>query len=108
MDAIKKLNRNGLYFKYDDIRLLCKRYQISKLWVFGSSIRDDFKDKSDIDILVSYNPKNTVTLIDELYIQDELSKLFNRNIDLVEIETVKNPIRYKNIIATREIIYADT
>lgn len=32
----------------------CRRYQVMRLALFGSAIRDDFKPDSDVDVLVSF------------------------------------------------------
>jgi predicted nucleotidyltransferase len=76
------------------------------LSVFGSSIRDDFTHNSDIDILVSFNPNSEITLFDIIELENEFSKLLNRDVDIVEKESLKNPIRRERILSTREIIYA--
>lgn len=35
---------------------ICRRYQVRELALFGSVLRDDFREDSDIDILVEYEP----------------------------------------------------
>ena len=65
----------------DKIANLCHRYNIRKLSLFGSVLREDFRSDSDIDVLVEFNPGHTpgFAFID---IQDELSQLFGRPVDL--------------------------
>jgi hypothetical protein len=43
MNTLEKSEKNGIVFKYDDVVILCQKYQISELSIFGSSLRDDFK-----------------------------------------------------------------
>ena len=43
---------------------LCRRYHVRELALFGSVLRDDFRDDSDIDVLVEYEPVVRVTLFD--------------------------------------------
>jgi predicted nucleotidyltransferase len=86
---------------------LCKKYYINELSVFGSSIRDDFTKDSDIDILVSFNNGSKITLFDIMDLEKEFSGLVNREVDVVEKESLKNPIRKNKILSTREVIYAD-
>ena len=64
MDTIEKLQKNGITLSYGDIVRLCKKYYINELSIFGSSIRDDFTDNSDIDILVSFEANSKITLFD--------------------------------------------
>jgi hypothetical protein len=41
---------------YDALRDFCERHHITRLWVFGSALRDDFRPDSDIDLLVEFDP----------------------------------------------------
>ncbi|MGB7341748.1 MAG: nucleotidyltransferase domain-containing protein [Phototrophicaceae bacterium] len=40
----------------NEIRAFCECYHIQKLSLFGSILRDDFNEKSDIDVLVEFHP----------------------------------------------------
>jgi predicted nucleotidyltransferase len=39
-------------------------------------------------------------------LENEFSQLLKRDVDIVEKESLKNPIRKNRILSTREIIYA--
>jgi predicted nucleotidyltransferase len=106
MNTIEKLKKNGIFIAYNDIENLCKKYYIVELAIFGSSIRDDFTQNSDIDILVSFESNSNITLFDIMELEKEFSQLLNREVDIVEKESLKNPIRKRRILSTREIIYA--
>jgi predicted nucleotidyltransferase len=106
METIEKLQKNGISLDYKDIVLLCEKYGINELSIFGSSIRDDFTQNSDIDILVSFGNKPEITLFDIMDLEKEFSQLLKREVDIVEKEALKNPIRKNRILSTREIIYA--
>jgi len=106
VEAIEKLQKNGVFLNYSDVIRLCKKYFIIELSIFGSSIRDDFTQNSDVDILVSFKPNSEITLFDIMELEKEFSKLLNREVDIVEKESLKNPIRKNKILSTREIIYA--
>ena len=87
----------------------CNRWKISELALFGSVLRDDFRPGSDIDLLVSFNPKARISLFDLVRMQNELMEIFGRHIDLVErraIEKSENYIRRKNILSNTKVIYA--
>ena len=60
---------------------LCQKYGIRRLALFGSVIRDDFGDDSDIDILVEFQPEAKVGL-SFFSLQKELSVLLGRQVDL--------------------------
>jgi len=106
METIEKLKKNGIFFNHNDIVLLCKKYSINELSIFGSSVRGDFTENSDIDILVSFTKGSEITLFDIMDLEKEFSQLLKRRVDIVEKESLKNPIRKNRILSTREIIYA--
>jgi predicted nucleotidyltransferase len=106
VEAIEKLQKNGVFLNYSDVIRLCKKYYIIELSIFGSSIRDDFTQNSDVDILVSFKPDSEITLFDIMELEKEFSGILNRKVDIVEKEALKNPIRKDKILSTREIIYA--
>ncbi len=59
----------------------CQRHHISKLALFGSVIRNDFKAKSDIDILVEFEP-NQIPGLAFFEMEAELTQLLGRKVDL--------------------------
>ena len=87
----------------------CRRWKVSELALFGSALRDDFHPKSDIDLLVSFNPTAKVSLFDLIRMQNELKEILGREVDLVErraIEKSENYIRRKSILSNTKVIYA--
>ena len=106
METIEKLRKKGVFLNYTDVSRLCKKYDIVELSIFGSSIRDDFSQTSDVDILVSFEHNANITLFDIMELEKEFAQLLNREVDIVEKESLKNPIRKNKILSTREIIYA--
>ena len=106
MDTLEKLRKNGISLSYSEISDICSRYSIVELGVFGSSLRDDFGDASDIDFLVTFKSDAKISLFDIMDLEEELKKKFNREIDVVEKEALRNPYRRRNILETSEIVYA--
>ena len=92
----------------DKIIALCKKYKVAKLWVFGSILTPRFNDKSDVDFSVSFD-KSKIELPDyaDNYFDfvDELKELFNREIDLVFDDSVKNKYFREELDATKVLIY---
>jgi uncharacterized protein len=67
----------------DRIAEFCRRHHIRKLSLFGSVLRDDFGPKSDVDVLVEFEPDHIPGLICFAGMEIELSKLLGgRKIDL--------------------------
>ena len=84
----------------------CRRWKIRELALFGSVLRDDFRPDSDVDLLVSFDPTADWSVFDLVSMQEELSAILGREVDLVEREALRNPFRRHTILNNREIIYA--
>ena len=44
-----------LELKIDDIVRLCRLHKVSKLFAFGSVLKESFNDESDIDLIVDFD-----------------------------------------------------
>jgi uncharacterized protein len=66
----------------DEIAALCRTHHIRRLAFFGSVLRDDFTPESDVDVLVEFEPGARVGLIGFARIENELSELIGRKVDL--------------------------
>ncbi len=84
----------------------CKRWSITEFSIFGSVLRDDFRPNSDIDVLISIDPKAHIGLFQMIEMKLELEEMFKRPVDLVEKEGLKNPYRRKAILQTAQVVYA--
>ncbi len=88
------------------IIVLCQKHKVSKLFVFGSILTTHFNDDSDVDLLVSFNKPEVAGYFNNYFdFKYALEKLFGRNVDLLEEETIKNPYLKKNVDATKTLIY---
>ena len=86
----------------------CDRWQITEFALFGSVLRDDFRPDSDIDVMVQFHSEAHPTLFDLTYMEDELKRVFQRDVDLVTrkgIETSRNYLRRKAILSSAQVIY---
>ena len=66
----------------EKIAEFCRRPHIRKLAFFGSVLRDDFRPDSDVDVLVEFEPNQRVTLFDMVDLEQELTQLIGRHVDL--------------------------
>lgn len=66
----------------DKIARFCQHHRVRKLSLFGSVLRDDLRPDSDIDVLVEFEPDTHVGLLEFSAMQDELSELVGRQVDL--------------------------
>jgi predicted nucleotidyltransferase len=75
------MNLHGIEIQKEKIAAFCRKNGIRRLALFGSVLRDDFRNDSDIDILVEFEPHVRVGL-DFIRIQDELTAILGRKADL--------------------------
>lgn len=99
----------NIELRIDYIAEFCDRWQITEFALFGSVLRDDFNQNSDIDVLVTFAPNAKRGLTETMQMQDELQTLFGRRVDLIvktAIERSQNWLRRKNILTSAQIVYA--
>jgi predicted nucleotidyltransferase len=70
-----------ILFPKERIAAFCLRHHIKKLAIFGSALRPDFREDSDIDVLVEFEPGHIPGLA-FFTMQDELSEIMGRKVDL--------------------------
>ena len=81
----------------------CRRNRIRRLALFGSSLRDDFRPDSDVDVLVEFEPGARVGLA-FITMQDELSELLGRKVDL-NTPACLSPYFRKEVLDEAEVLY---
>jgi predicted nucleotidyltransferase len=92
-----------------DIALLCRRYGVRQLEVFGSAARaaDFDPTTSDADFLVAFQSDADLAPLEQFFgLAEALQRLLGRPVDLVERGAVTNPFVLAGINRAREIIYA--
>ena len=78
---------------------LKQKYFVNSIGLFGSIVRDDFTDKSDIDIIVDFSKPIGIEFID---LADFIESKLNKKVDLVSKNGVKP--KYFHLIES-EIVY---
>lgn len=90
----------------EEIKELCKKYHDAELYVFGSVLTSNFKTDSDIDFLVRFAGVEPLDYFDNyMDFKEDLENLFSRRIDLLEVQTLKNPILKRSIDRNKIILY---
>jgi len=95
---------------HDKIAEFCHRWKITELSLFGSVLRHDFRPDSDVDILVTFASDAEWSLFDHVHMEDELSAMLGRKVDLVSrraVEQSANWIRRRAILETAEPYYVE-
>ena len=98
----------NIVYSQNELEKFCQRWQVIRREIFGSAIRDDFNEKSDIDLLVEYHPDFHRTLADMEEMQIEIEEIFQRPVDLItkkSIERSLNPYKRKNILSQAVVLY---
>lgn len=72
----------GVEFDRIALRQYCIENRIHRLMFFGSVLRDDFTPKSDVDVIVEFEPGASVGMLKFARIERELSDIIGRKIDL--------------------------
>ena len=90
----------------DKIADFCQRHHITRLAIFGSALRDDFREDSDVDVLVDSEPDHVPGFFRLFDMEEELSTLFEgRKVDLRTPQDLSRYFRDK-VVAQAEVQYA--
>ena len=90
----------------DTLTELCYTHNVDKMYLFGSALNSNFNANSDIDFLVKFKSIDLAKYFDNyINFKDKLKNLFGREIDLVEEQTLKNPILIRSINRSKELVY---
>lgn len=103
MELINKYN--------NQLMKLCDKFHVIELYVFGSMATGDLKPDSDVDLLVEFGEVDIYNYFDNyMEFKASLEKLFKREVDLLEKQTLKNPVLIKSINRNKKRLYerADT
>lgn len=93
----------------DQLAAFCRKWKIVEVWLFGSVLREDFTDGSDLDVMVRFEDTAPWSLFELAEIKLELESMTGRRVDLVErpaIDQHRNPWTRHEILSTAERVYA--
>ena len=95
------------YFKDRRITEIFKNHKVEKAYVFGSFLSENFNDKSDIDFLIRFEEGIAPLEKSELWwnLHDTLRDFFNREVDIITENSLKNPYFIKELNDTKKLIY---
>ena len=97
---------NHIILPKEQIADFCRRRHIRRLAIFGSALRSDFNESSDIDILVEFEPEHSPGLLGMARMERELSALLGgRKVDLRTPEDLSRYFR-QEVLNEAEVQYA--
>ena len=92
-----------------EVTAFCRRWQITELALFGSVLREDFRQDSDVDVLVRFHPKAGHSLFGLVRMEEELAGILGRPVDLIErtaVERSRNYLRRRSVLQAVQVIHA--
>jgi predicted nucleotidyltransferase len=89
-----------------DIDRLCEKYGVANFAVFGSALRENFANDSDIDCVIEFVVKDENYFERYFDLKFELEDLFGRNVDLVVEKAIRNPYFKREMDETKKLVYA--
>ncbi len=85
---------------------LCQKHHVEIMYVFGSVVTGRSSSDSDVDLLVKFLNIDPLEYFDNyMSFKESLEQLFLRSIDLVEEQTIKNPILKRSIDRNKVVVY---
>jgi len=94
---------HGIEIPAERLSEFCRRHRIRKLSLFGSILRDDFQPRSDVDVLVEFEP-GARTGFAFFGMQDELSKVIGRRVDLNTVGFL-SPYFREEVLREAQVLY---
>jgi len=92
----------------DKINTLCMTHNVKSLFAFGSVCTDKFNNKSDVDLLISFNQMDYGDYADAYFdLADQFENLFQRQVDLVTEKSLSNPYFIYSINKTKTLLYGN-
>ena len=92
--------------KGKELDTLCKKNKVKSLFVFGSVIREDFNENSDIDLVVDFDESDPFKYTDLYFnLKNKLENLYKRQVDLIEERAIKNRFFKKELDNTKIKLY---
>ena len=89
-----------------EIHRLCLINKVSQLYVFGSVLTDNFKEDSDVDLIVDIDTDDPFEYAENYFdLKFSLQELFSRPVDLLENKSIKNPYFRQNIDKNKILLY---
>jgi len=80
---------------------ILQRYGVKRVGLFGSCVRGEMNEDSDIDMLVEI--EKDISLLDFVGLKLEVEKVLGKKVDLVEYDTIK-PLLRERILNEQVII----
>lgn len=97
---------NAISSYQEPIHELCEIYSVKSLYAFGSVLTSQFNSNSDVDLIVEFNSMEVDNYADNYYaLREALQNLFDRHVDLLEKQALRNPLFIEALDAQKILVY---
>jgi predicted nucleotidyltransferase len=83
----------------------CRRFGVKRLEAFGSVLRSDFSERSDVDFVVEFDRSQPDAFEQYFGLKEELEALVARPVDLVVADAIRNPVFRAQVFQTKRPLY---
>jgi predicted nucleotidyltransferase len=97
------MNQDAIRIPSEIIEYYCQKHHIRSLAIFGSFLRNDYGPKSDMDVLVDFEP-GYIPGFDFFSIEAELSELLGRKVDLQTTSFLSPEVR-QSVLSEAVTVY---
>ena len=99
---------NTLSVYKNEINALCANHKVRSLYAFGSVLTPNFNTNSDIDLIVDFKEIDVKDYADNYFdFKFSLQDIFNRPVDLLEEQAIKNPYFKEELNKKKVIVYME-
>ena len=99
---------NTLSAYKNEINALCANHKVKSLYAFGSVLTHNFNTNSDIDLIVDFKEIDVKDYADNYFdFKFSLQDIFNRPVDLLEEQAIKNPYFKEELNKKKVIVYKE-
>ena len=99
---------NTLTAYKNEINALCANHRVKSLYAFGSVLTTQFSKHSDIDLIVDFDDVDVNNYADNYFdFKFSLQEIFNRPVDLLEEQAIKNPYFKEELNKKKVIVYKE-
>jgi len=89
------------------VREICLRHPVRRLELFGSAADGTFNpETSDLDFLVQFETISPAEYYEAYFgLVESLEALFDRRVDLVDVDCLRNPYFVRGVNESRRLVY---
>ncbi|MCH2156941.1 MAG: nucleotidyltransferase domain-containing protein [Opitutales bacterium] len=91
----------------NNLTVLCREHRVRALYAFGSVLREDFDEASDVDLLVEFFPDYPKGAFAQYFdFKESLEAQLQRPVDLVCQQAIRNQVFRDEVVRTCRRLYA--